>query len=431
MHVVIVVDPITSKIITCQALVRRLEDEGNRVTLLVPPGRLEESKLADLGIEINLPDLRIDPPDRTVPDPEAVQQYQALLQSLAADLHLVDIEAHEYVMAAVATGLPVGLVNVFFNLWKQPGVPPVHQDVRPGVGRRGSRLGVAYGWWGYRVFRLRDILRSMMFGDDRRHHLLRFAGSLGLDPSKMLTEFHGLIPFQYRELETITLNLAELELPGGIHPLNHYVGPMPNLRSAGMAEAERDRIMGEVAELRSTRPEATLVYAAFGAYYGGDDLDFWRRAIATVGERPDWIGVFGLGGRIDPADLGPVPDNVRLYQWAPQLSLLAEADCAMIHGGMTSVYECIHHRVPMVAFPLGDSFDQFGTAARVAHHRIGLVGDRHTATGPEIAAMIDEVMADSELADRLETFGRHMARYRDDHAATSAIEAIAGRYSPG
>lgn len=424
MNLIIVVDPITSKIITSLALAERLRDEGHQVDVFVPPGQLDDVALAAFGLEVNVADLRIDPPDRPGPRPEAVARYQQQLAGEEADLYLIDIEAHEYVLAAVAADLPVLLVSLFFNLWKRPGVPPVHQDVVPGRGWRGSKPGIAYGWFGYRVFRAKDIARSLVLRNDRRYQLRAFAKDLGIDPTTALAEWHGMIPFQYRELPTLTLNLPELELPGAIHQLNHYVGPMPNLSSVGMVETDGDVVLAEIEALRASAPDRKLIYAAFGAYYSGDDLGFWKRAVKAIGQRPDCFGVFGLGGRINPDDLGPLPDNVLVYRWAPQLRILEQADCAVIHAGMTSVYECIHHKVPMVVFPLGDSFDQFGTAARVAYHQLGTVGDRNTATVEDIQSLIDQVMADQGLPARLRTFNEAMSRYESERSVTAAIRSV-------
>lgn len=424
MKLVIVVDPFTSKIITSLALAQRLRDEGHEVTVLVPPGRLDDGALANLGLAVNLADLRIDPPDHPGPDAATVADAQRRLEAERADLILIDTEAHEYVIAALGANLPVALLNVFFNLWKRPGVPPVHQDVVPGRGWRGSRLGIEYGWFGYRALRSRNVLASVVLRRDRRHHLRAFAVKQGLDPGALFAELHGLIPFQYKTLPTLTLNLAELELPGGCHPLNHYVGPMPNTDQIGLDATATADALAEIEALRASHPGRRLVYAAFGAYYGGDDLEFWRRAVEAVGNRDDWIGVFGLGGRIDPDDLGPVPDNVLVFRWAPQLRILEQADCAVIHAGMTSVYECLHHRVPMVVFPLGDSFDQFGTAARVEYHRVGLVGDRRSATVADIRSLIDAVIDDDGLAGRLDRFRLIMDGYRTGGAVSAAVAAI-------
>lgn len=427
LDLVIIADPIISKLTTALALADRLRDEGHNVAVKIPPGRLSAEELVKVGLNVDagsdLADLRIDPPTYLEPSAETIVDFQTDLKAANADLYLIDAEIHEYVLVALAANLPVALLSVFFNLWKQPNVPPVHQNVIPGSGWRGSRLGIEYGWLGYRVHRLRDVLRSTVLRNDRRHHLRGFARRLGVGPRQTLTEFHGLIPFQYPNLETLTLNLEELELPGGVHRLNHYVGPMPNLAERSTADAKD--VLADVDALQSQHPDRKLIYGAFGAYYQGDDLAFWRKAVDAVGHRQDWIGVFGLGGRIQSNDLGPLPDNVRVYDWTPQVQILERADCALIHAGMTSVYECLHHRVPMAVFPLGDSFDQFGTGVRVAQCKIGLVGDRTTASVDDIQSMIDRVLADAKLADRLNQFREAMDRYRDERVLTAAVRSIA------
>jgi UDP:flavonoid glycosyltransferase YjiC (YdhE family) len=391
----------------------------------VLPGRLDEDELRSLGVAVDLADLRVEPPDRPGPTPEAIRTCQEQLAEDEADLYLIDIEAHEYVFAALGAGLPVGLLNVLFNLWKRPGVPPIHQDVVPGRGLRGSRVGIEYGWAGFRAKGLPSTVRSKVKRDDRRHHLLAMARDLGLRPRGLVTEFQNLIPFQYRTLPALCVSLPELELPGAVHPLNHYVGPMPNVAGVGMEPAEADAVVEEIDTFRREHSGRRLVYGAFGAFYGGDDLAFWRRAVAAVGERDDWIGIFGLGGRIDPADLAPLPENVRVFSWAPQMRVLEWADCAVVHAGMTSVYECLHHRVPMVVFPIGESFDQFGTAARVAYHGLAPVGDRNTATAADIRALIDEALSDPVYGSQVRAFGDAMDRHAENRALTTAIEAMA------
>lgn len=425
MRIVVVPDPISSKLIAARSLVGRLRDEGHEVFLRVPPGGLAPDALRSLGVNVDLEDIRVEPPDRQGPTHGETSACQEQLAAEEADLYLIDVEAHEYVMAALAADLPVGLQSPLFNLWKRPRVPPVHHDVVPGRGLQGSRIGIEYRWAGYRAKRLPSIARSMVRQDDRRHHLLALGERLGLRPRDLVAELQGLIPFLYRTLPMLSLNLTELELPGAVHPNNHYVGPMLNLSGVGIDQAAADAVVAEIDDVRREHPARRVVYVSFGAFWGGDDAAFWRRAVDAIASRDDWIGVLGLGGRVDASHLGPLPENVRAFEWAPQMRVLERADCALVHAGMTSIYECIHHRVPMVVFPIRESFDQNGTAARVEYHQLGPVADRSTATAAEIRALADQAMADPVARSRMHAMGAAIDRHRADRTLTSAVEAIA------
>lgn len=58
----------------------------------------------------------------------------------------------------------------------------------------------------------------------------------------------------------------------------------------------------------------------------------------------------------------------------------------------------------MLAFPL--YYDQPGNGARIAHHGLGLVGDFHAVTAPELVDMIDRVHADTALPARMAAMRR-------------------------
>jgi zeaxanthin glucosyltransferase len=94
-----------------------------------------------------------------------------------------------------------------------------------------------------------------------------------------------------------------------------------------------------------------------------------------------------------------VPGNVRLQAWIPQRALLKRASVAMIHGGLSSVKECILEEVPMAVFPQG--FDQFGNASRVAYFGLG---KRCTIKGMSeggLERLLDGLIADQAVRGKL------------------------------
>ncbi len=140
-----------------------------------------------------------------------------------------------------------------------------------------------------------------------------------------------------------------------------------------------------------------------------------------MADRPDWDVVVGLGSRLDPSDLGPIPGNAHPLRWAPQLEILAQADCAIHHGGISTINECIAHGVPMVLYPF-DFMDQPGNAARVSYHGIGDVGDRDQDSAATIRQRIERLLADPDVAVRLAALGQALAAHDASGTAVAYIE---------
>jgi MGT family glycosyltransferase len=80
------------------------------------------------------------------------------------------------------------------------------------------------------------------------------------------------------------------------------------------------------------------------------NADFFRECCAAFAHAP-WHVVMTLGGAIDPADLAPVPPNVELRSWIPQLMVLGHATAFVTAGGLGSVTMALHERVSMVVAP--------------------------------------------------------------------------------
>jgi MGT family glycosyltransferase len=87
------------------------------------------------------------------------------------------------------------------------------------------------------------------------------------------------------------------------------------------------------------------------------------REIAQACEGLDAQLVISLGGGAKPEQVGPLPGNPLVVDYAPQLELLSRAALTITHAGLNTVLESLSAGVPMVAIPVGN--DQPGVAARV------------------------------------------------------------------
>jgi MGT family glycosyltransferase len=112
-------------------------------------------------------------------------------------------------------------------------------------------------------------------------------------------------------------------------------------------------------------------------------------------QRPEYDLILHTGDLLSAKDLEPLPENVMVRGWVPQLAVLAKSRLMITHGGLGSIKECVQFRVPMVVFPV--EFDQPGNAARVVFHRLGLRGDMRRATPEAIRELLDHAMTNRNV----------------------------------
>jgi len=194
-------------------------------------------------------------------------------------------------------------------------------------------------------------------------------------------------------------------------------------RREAHSPADGARPWEEVTERCRADPGRRLVYCSLGSYWAAD-TGLLRRIVEVFTRHPEWELVVGLGGRADPSTLGPVPDNVLVLAWAPQVEILASADAAIVHGGSAGLNECIVSGVPMLVCSTGH-LDQNGVAARVGYHGIGRACDGADVGSDRIESLLHEVLTDPGIAARVSDLSELAARPATRMAAVELLEEIA------
>ena len=122
-----------------------------------------------------------------------------------------------------------------------------------------------------------------------------------------------------------------------------------------------------------------------------------------------------VGDAADPAELGPLPANVRAERWIPQAEILGEAAAMVGHGGFGTMLGALLAGVPQVVVPL--FADQPYNARRIAALGAGLAAD---AERPEtIRAAVERLLDESVLPRR-----RITRRARGVHAAADRLRRL-------
>jgi MGT family glycosyltransferase len=140
-----------------------------------------------------------------------------------------------------------------------------------------------------------------------------------------------------------------------------------------------------------------VAYVSLGTIYN-ERPDFFRTVFRAFGGT-DWRVVVATGERVDTGDLGPVPGNVVLRPWVPQLEMLSKADVFVSHGGMNSTMEALAHAVPLVIVP--QQGEQRMTADRVAELGLGRRLDPDDVTAESLLEAATALVSRPGVAEQL------------------------------
>ncbi|HST39208.1 MAG TPA: macrolide family glycosyltransferase [Conexibacter sp.] len=135
----------------------------------------------------------------------------------------------------------------------------------------------------------------------------------------------------------------------------------------------------------------------------------------------DWHVVMSIGEHVETMALGPVPDNIELHRFVPQLAVLERATAFVTHAGMGSAKEGLAAGVPMIAVP--QAVDQFGNADRLVELGVGrrLATD---ASPAELRAALLELTTDEAVAQRLGALRREIQEEGGAMRAADLLEGI-------
>jgi MGT family glycosyltransferase len=164
--------------------------------------------------------------------------------------------------------------------------------------------------------------------------------------------------------------------------------------------------------------DGALIYLSLGSL-GSADVELMETLIASLG-RTSHRYVVSKGPQHDAYELAP---NMWGEEFLPQVSVLPEVDLVITHGGNNTVTECVHHGKPMVVLPI--FWDQHDNAQRVQETRFGVRLPTYSFADDELAGAIDGLLADRDLARRLEDTSARLRRRPGNLRAADLIENVA------
>ncbi len=346
----------------------------------------------------------------------------AELTRFAPDVVVADVNEPLIGLLAHARHVPVVVLNTSLPQTCDPGLPPL----RVAGGARADRAGRARTALAWRRFRLQRIVGAAVargIGAEPPYRLTeRFAASIGLSRSELdrCTVFYP----QLRRRPELVLCPEAFDLPRPHRPLRYYVESMDRPRVATSLEQE-------VKEASACLPpgDEPLVYCSLGTqrYRADETPAFFRAVVEGFATRTDRRVLLSLGRHLAPDELGPLPPHIVARPSVPQTGVLRHTSVMITHGGLGTVKECVAAGVPMLVIPL--AVDQAGNAARVAHHRLGLVGALEDANAAQLTRWVDELIASAAIRQAMAAVRHEFELVEQDDTGADVIEAV-GRRRP-
>jgi UDP:flavonoid glycosyltransferase YjiC (YdhE family) len=342
--------------------------------------------------------------------------FDQMVRDFRPDLIIMDMEVHEYIIHSHSQGYPFILLSQWFPIWPSASSPSLKSLGIPGRGILGSSIGIKWSWWVLKAVRTwRNLLSAWKSkGMDRRSVLLYYAKKAGF-PFDLIDHHGWPPPFHYSGLPIYTVNNQALDFPGHARALDHFLGPQ--IRENRYEEVPED------VEQRLTRlfseKKGRIIYCSLSTMNAVSTAHVIH-IIDAMRLRPDDQLLITLGKKTDLA-MDDLPPNVHVFSWLPQLEVLKHADVSINHGGIHTINECIHFKVPMLIYS-GGRHDQNGCAARVAFHEVGIIGDASDSP-KKIDQRLQQLLTDPIYQSNLDRVHEAYRAYESDGVLIKELSA--------
>jgi UDP:flavonoid glycosyltransferase YjiC (YdhE family) len=141
--------------------------------------------------------------------------------------------------------------------------------------------------------------------------------------------------------------------------------------------------------------------------------------------------IMTIGRNLDPAELGPQPDNVHIERYIPQSLILPHCDLVISHGGSGTMLASLAQGLPLVLLPQSLNLtDQSWNGERCVARGVGLMLTPEHATPEAIRAAVRTVLADSAYQRNAQEVAAEIATLPGlDHAVELLENLVAAHKS--
>ncbi|TCO59917.1 macrolide family glycosyltransferase [Actinocrispum wychmicini] len=166
-----------------------------------------------------------------------------------------------------------------------------------------------------------------------------------------------------------------------------------------------------------------VLLVTMGSFAYENQLGFFQQCVEAFADLPRHL-VLAVGGLVDPAHLQPLPANVEVHAWLPQLPVLAHANGFISHAGMGSTMESLAFGIPPVVIPR--TAEQDLVADQIVGLGVGRRLESVDVTAESLRAVIVDVSSDTTTWTRAADLANDIRRAGGAARAADEIETLFG-----
>ena len=180
----------------------------------------------------------------------------------------------------------------------------------------------------------------------------------------------------------------------------------------------------QVATARPVAPAGRRVFVTLGTIVNTESGDLLRRlAIGVAASRFVDRVLVATGEHLDPATLGPLPQNVSTQLFVDQEQVLQSCALVVSHAGSGTVLGALRNGLPTVNLPIGA--DQHLNAVRLTELGAGLLLPADTASSEDVRSAVDVALGSDAFRGRAQRLAKEIRAMPDLDAAVRAVADLA------
>ena len=132
-----------------------------------------------------------------------------------------------------------------------------------------------------------------------------------------------------------------------------------------------------------------LIYMSLGTVFN-EKFNIYKLFIEAFGNSKEYQGIISIGKKNDIKDLGEIPENIKVYNYVPQLQVLKQCDIFITHGGINSINEALYlNHLPLIVIP--QEIDQFDNAKQIEKLGAGIALNKDNLSSEILKSSVNKI----------------------------------------